>query len=62
MFDLVDRTTGITYSWNGSHTVNVIVRGVEVDCFTFGLNGEGTKPSVLEFLVTTAELIKEVNA
>lgn len=50
MLDLHDSRTGLTYVWNESYTVNIYRDGVEVDCFTFGFNLDGRRPSFDDFV------------
>jgi hypothetical protein len=58
--DLTDSRTGFTYSWNGSHTVNVFDSwGKEIDVFTFGFNSEGIAPTWEEFSAAVARRIGE---
>ena len=47
---LHDSRYGLTYVWNGSHTVNVMRGDEEIDCFTFGFNMEGKQPTFIEFV------------
>jgi len=47
---LNDSRFGLTYEWNGSHTVNVWQNGQEIDCFTFGFNAHGVPPTFDEFV------------
>ena len=47
---LTDSRRGLTYEWNGSHTVNILRDGEEIDCFTFGFNMEGKVPTFIDFV------------
>lgn len=49
---LTDSRENLTYEWNGSYIVNVWKDGVEIDCYTFGFNAEGTPPTYIEFIAT----------
>lgn len=50
MLDLHDSRSGLTYVWNGSHTVNIFQNGKEIDVFTFGFNAHGIPPTFEEFV------------
>ena len=56
---LCDSRHGLTYEWNGSHTVNIWQDGKEVDVFTFGFNANGIAPTFNEFVAAVNRRIGE---
>ena len=47
---ILDNETGITFEWNGSHTVELRdAFGKVFDVFSFGMNERGTRPTFVEF-------------
>jgi len=59
MLDLHDSRQDLTYVWNESHTVNVYQNNKEIDCFTFGFNANGTKPTFDEFVAAVNRRMEE---
>lgn len=51
MLTVHDSRDGLTYEWNGSHTVNIYnLQGRNIDVFTFGFNANGDTPTEQDFL------------
>lgn len=60
MLELFDSREGLSYVWNESHTVNIYDHGGnEIDCFSFGYNAQGTRPTFLDFCAAVSRRIGE---
>jgi hypothetical protein len=47
---IIDNETGVTFEWNGSHTVELRdASGKVFDVMSFGYNDRGLRPHFVEF-------------
>jgi len=57
---IIDSETGITFDWNGSHTVELRdASGKVFDVFSFGYNERGLRPQFGEFAGAVETWTKE---
>jgi hypothetical protein len=57
---IIDNETGVTFEWNGSHTVEIrAASGKVCDVLSFGMNEKGTRPTFVEFASAVERWLSE---
>jgi hypothetical protein len=57
---IIDNETGVTFEWNGSHTVELRdAFGKVFDVFSFGDFGSNERPSFVEFAAAVENWLEE---